>query len=39
MQPMLFGTIPNFEDILAKIASLEKMINGHNLHPPGTKTL
>jgi hypothetical protein len=27
MQPMLFGTIPVFEDILAGLAALEKLIN------------
>jgi hypothetical protein len=27
MQPMLFGTIPVFEDILAELAALEKTVN------------
>ncbi len=31
MQPMLFGTIPDFEDILAELAALEKMVNNNDL--------
>lgn len=31
MQPMLFGTIPGFEDILKELAALEKMVNSNNL--------
>lgn len=31
MQPMLFGTIPRFEDILAELAALEKTVNSNNL--------
>jgi hypothetical protein len=31
MQPMLFGTIPGFEDILAELAVLEKTVNDNNL--------
>jgi predicted nucleotidyltransferase component of viral defense system len=31
MQPMLFGIIPKFEDILAELRVLEKTINGKNL--------
>jgi len=31
MQPMLFGTIPGFEDILAELAALEKTVNNNNL--------
>lgn len=31
MQPMLFGTIPDFEDILTELAALEKMINSNSL--------
>ena len=27
MQPMLFGTIPGFEDILAELAALEETVN------------
>ena len=30
MQPMLFGTIPGFEDILEELADLEKAINNSN---------
>ena len=30
MQPMLFGTIPGFEDILTELAALEKMVNNNN---------
>ena len=29
MQPMLFGTIPGFEDILAELAALEKTVNNN----------
>jgi len=31
MQPILFGAIPGFEDILAELAALEKMVNNNNL--------
>jgi predicted nucleotidyltransferase component of viral defense system len=31
MQPMLFGDIPGFEDILAELAALEKMVNNNDL--------
>ena len=31
MQPMLFGTIPGFEDILVELAALEKTVNNNNL--------
>ncbi|MCX5993712.1 MAG: nucleotidyl transferase AbiEii/AbiGii toxin family protein [Chloroflexi bacterium] len=31
MQPMLFGTIPGFEDVLTELAALEKMVNNNNL--------
>jgi len=31
MQPMLFGDIPGFEDILAELAALQKMVNNNNL--------
>jgi len=31
MRPMLFGTIPRFEDILAELAALEKTVNNNNL--------
>jgi len=31
MQPMLFGTIPSFDDILAELAALEKTVNNNKL--------
>jgi hypothetical protein len=31
MQPMLFGIIPSFEDILAELAALEKTVNNNSL--------
>jgi len=31
MQPMLFGAIPGFEDILAELDALEKMVNNNTL--------